>query len=215
MTVGDVMTNEVVTVTPDTDLKAAAALLLERGISGMPVVDGQGVVGVLSETDVLFKERASNEQRRLLDRILRDPDTPPTTKLDARLVADAMTSPAVTIDARRPVSEAATTLLEAGIDRLPVVVDGLLVGIVTRTDLVRVFVRSDEAIADEIRDDVVIRKAWASPGAIAVSVDGGEVVLEGHVDSEAVAESLARLTRNVPGVVGVDSRLSWPALGHA
>jgi CBS domain-containing protein len=211
MIVRDVMTKDVVTVAPAAALKTAAATMLAHGISGLPVVDARGVVGVLSETDVLFKERLRRDCQGLLDRVFRDPNAPPAVKLDARLVADAMTAPAVTIASGRPVSDAATTLLEHGIDRLPVVDSGRLVGIVTRSDLVRAFIRSDEAIADDIRNDVVVRKAWASPGAITVSVTRGEVVLEGHVDSEVFAETLVALARRVPGVVDVESRLSWPA----
>ena len=160
MIVRDIMTKDVVTVAPTAALKAAAAMMLEHGISGVPVVDASGLVGVLSETDILFKERVHPERRRLLGRLLHDPNAPAAVKLDAQLVADAMTAPAVTIASGRPVSDAATTLLELGIDRLPVVDSGRLVGIVTRSDLVRAFIRSDEAIADEIRDDVVVRKAW-------------------------------------------------------
>lgn len=211
MIVRDIMTKDVVTVAPTAALKAAAAMMLEHGISGVPVVDASGLVGVLSETDILFKERVHPERRRLLGRLLHDPNAPAAVKLDAQLVADAMTAPAVTIASGQPVSDAATTLLELGIDRLPVVDSGQLVGIVTRSDLVRAFIRSDEAIADEIRDDVVVRKAWASPSAITVSVTRGEVVLEGHVDSEPVAKTLVSLTRRVPGVVDVESQLSWPA----
>jgi CBS domain-containing protein len=211
MVVRDIMTKDVVTVAPSEALKTAAAKMLEHGISGVPVVDASGLAGVLSETDILFKERVHPERRRLLDRLLRDPNAPPAVKLDARLVEEAMTAPAVTIAPGRPVSDAATTLLELGIDRLPVVDGGRLVGIVTRSDLVRAFIRSDESIADEIRDDVVVRKAWASPGSITISVTRGEVVLEGDVDSETVAETVVSLARRVPGVVDVESRLSWPA----
>jgi CBS domain-containing protein len=140
MKVSDVMTENVFTVTPDTPLPVAANRMLEYGVSGFPVVDDGRVVGVLSETDVLYKEREASERHGLLDWIAHYPDDPPSGKLDARTAGEAMTTPAVTIAPERHISDAAALMLELGIDRLPVVSGGLLAGIVTRTDIVRAFV---------------------------------------------------------------------------
>jgi CBS domain-containing protein len=95
-------------------------------------------------------------------------------------------------------------------DRLPVVDGGgRVVGILTRTDLVRAFARSDREIAREIKDDVLIRTYWIEPGAVTVAVTDGEVVVDGEVDSEAIAESLPLAIERVPGVVSVRAGLTW------
>ena len=101
-------------------------------------------------------------------------------------------------------------MMESGVNRLPVLdADDRLVGIVTRADLVRAFVRSDEEIERELREDVALRTLWIDPGRVAISVDRGEVLLSGEVESDADAELLERFARRVLGVVGVVSRLRW------
>ena len=210
MRVEDVMSAPVVSVAPETPLKHAAALMLEHRISGVPVVSGGSLVGVLSETDILFKERTSPERHGLVDWVLHYGDDPPAAKLAARTARDAMTAPAVTVHRWRSVAAAAALLVDLGIDRLPVVDGDELVGIVTRADLVRAFVRRDEQIEDEIRGEVVVRTAWQAREAVDVAVTDGDVLLEGLVDNETAAELIASEARCVPGVVSVESRLRWP-----
>jgi CBS domain-containing protein len=210
MKVRDVMTVEVVTVTPDTPLKSAAALMLERGISGLPVVEEDEIVGVLSETDILFKEHTRPDRRGLVDWVMHYGEDPPEAKLDARLVGEAMTVPAVTVPPGRSVSDAATMMLDLALNRLPVVEGGQLVGIVTRSDLVRAFTRTDEEIEREIREDVILHTLWSEPNAISVEVDAGEVVIEGRVDSEQLASLICEYAMRVPGVVSLESKLTWP-----
>jgi CBS domain-containing protein len=210
MRVEDVMTREVVTVPPGASLKDAARLLVEHRISGLPVVDHQGhVLGVLSETDLLAKEA----DELLLPRPLAWPTgldaEVDRSKAEARLAGEAMTTPALTIEAHRPVGLAARRMIERGVNRLPVVEDGKLVGIVTRADLVRAFVRSDAEIATEIREDVVARRLRLDEHNVRVEVEDGEVTLTGTLDDRADAQSLAALVIKVPGVVGVQSELNW------
>jgi CBS domain-containing protein len=212
MKVRDVMTTELVTVTPDVPLKQAATLMLEHRISGLPVVDGERVIGVLSETDVLYKETKARDRQGLVDWIVHYGDDPPAAKLTARTAGEAMTSPAVTVPPGRSIADAATMLLELGIDRLPVVEAETLVGLVTRTDLVRAFARSDAAIVDEIRNDVLLRTLWSGTHSIAIAVEDGEVRLEGQVESETMADMIETFARRVPGVVAVVSHLSVPEL---
>jgi len=186
MKVEDVMTGEVVAVPPGASLKQAAQLLVERRISGVPVVDGENhVLGVLSEADVLAKETA--------------------VKVEARLVGEAMSAPAPTIERDREVSAAAALMLDRGVNRLPVVDEGELVGIVTRADLVRAFVRSDA----QIRDEVVADRVGLDRRSVKIEVDAGEVTLGGRLDSRADAYLLETLVAAVPGVVGVHSKLTW------
>lgn len=207
MRVSDLMTREVVTVTPETPLKDAAALLAQRGISGLPVVNAQGeVVGVLSEADVVAKASGEERRRGLLGWLL-EADLGLEDKLRARTVGDAMSAPAITIEASRPVHEAAALMVRESVNRLPVLDQGRLVGIVTRADIVRAFTRTDEEIEAEIRDELLRRTFWLEPGLVRVSVQDGAVTLEGTVESEADAELLPVFVARVPGVVSVQADL--------
>ncbi len=211
MRVEDVMTTDVWKVQSDTLLKEAAEILTKQRISGLPVVDGEDhVVGVLSEGDILFKETGKPEKESFLDRWLALPLTGLNEKLAARTVGESMTAPAVTISAKRPLAVAANLMIDEGVKRLPVVDDtGRLIGIVTRADLVRAFVRSDEEIAAEIREDVIRRTLWIEPDTVQVIVEGGEVRLAGEVETKTDAEVIPGLVQRVPGVVTVLSKLSW------
>ena len=210
MRVENVMTRDVVSVRPETPLKEVAHLLVERRISGVPVCDPAGrVIGVVSEADVLVKEEGVSVQPRgLLGWLLADEST--TAKALARTAGEAMTAPAMTIAASRPVSEAARTMVELGVNRLPVVDGDRLVGIVTRADLVAAFVRSDEEIEKEIEDDVLLRTLWIDPSPLQVTVRGGLVSVSGTVDRRSEAELVGAYVSRVPGVVDVDiSELAW------
>lgn len=208
--VGDVMTRDVVSVTRDIPLKDVAAMLVERGISGLPVCGPDGVVvGVLSEADLLVKQGGSPERSGgLFAWLVETASAPDLAKLRAHTAGEAMTAPAITVETASPVSEAARTMVSLGVNRLPVVEDGRLVGIVTRADLVRLFTRSDEEIARDIRQDVV-KRLWIAPERIEVDVEQGEVVLRGEVDTEVEAALLEKRIPLVAGVVGVRSELSW------
>jgi CBS domain-containing protein len=198
------MTREVVTVPPGASLKRAAQLLVEHRISGLPVVDMEGhILGVVSEGDVLFKEGAPVTPEPLAWLAGFDVEVD-RSKLDARLVGEAMTAPALTIAAGEPVSRAARLMSERGVNRLPVVEDDLLVGIVTRADLVRAFARSDAEIAREIREGL----AATGLRRLDVRVDEGEVTLEGDLGSPADAQLVVELAGEVPGVVAVHSNLT-------
>ena len=189
MRVSDIMTRAVRSVHTGTPLKEAAALMTEHRIAGLPVVDGEGaVVGVVSEGDVL----------RLIG-----------TDAQASVTREAMSSPAVTIGPDAPVSRAAHVMLERSINRLPVVVAGELVGILSRSDLVRAYTRGDEEIAREIQVEILGRPDGIGDGGISVEVDCGAVALAGVVDTLDDARRLYRLVSRVPGVVSVRSTVRW------
>jgi CBS domain-containing protein len=208
MNVAKVMTRKVITVAPRTPLKEVAQTMVEKRISGMPVVDEDGtVLGVVSEADILEKERA-RANGNMVSRLLELGDS---VKHDARDAADAMTAPPITIRPQRSISEAASLMLERRINRLPVVDDhNRLVGIVTRADLVRVFVRPDAQIEEEIRSDVILKTLWNAPDRFHVDVTSGEVTIEGEVHDAESAALLVRFVERVPGVVTVRSRITWP-----
>jgi CBS domain-containing protein len=213
----EIMTTDVLTVRSTTPLKEAAVLLAQHRISGLPVVDAQGhVVGVLSEGDILFKEIGARDKPSLFERLVAAPPSGLDLKLAATTAGEAMSAPALTISPNRPVTEAANVMIDEGVKRLPVIGDdGVLIGIVTRADLVRAFIRSDEEVAREIREEVIRRTLWLEPGQIDVTVQDGEVHLSGQVDSKSDAEMIPPMVQRVPGVISVLSKLRWPEAGVA
>jgi len=211
MKVEDVMTTDVATVTPSTPLKDVAQILVERDISGVPVVDADGsVLGVVSEADLLAKERAEPPTRGGPLAWLVDPiEIIERRKLGARVAGEVMTSPAVTIPPYRNLATAAGVMLDSRVNRLPVIRDGKLVGIVTRADLVRAFARSDAEVLREIREDVLGRQMLLDDYAVDVAVDAGDVVLSGVMGRRSQVELIPRLVARVAGVVGIENKLSW------
>ena len=211
MKVEDLMTREVVSTTPATSLKDVARTLMEHGISGLPVCDDDGVVvGVVSEADILVKERGRPEDPGLLGWILGEPSAVELTKLRARTAGEAMSAPPIVVAGYVQAAAAARILVTEGIKRLPVVDQhGALVGIVTRADLVRAFARTDEEVTREIVEDVVRRTLWAEPGAVQVAVRDGEVELSGSLDLKSEAELLSAFVERIPGVVSIRSDVAY------
>lgn len=219
MKIRSVMSTHVVTVSPETTLKDAAARLVRYGISGLPVVDHDGqLVGVLSEADILAKEAGSTRvgsarggsspREGMLAWLIGEPSR---LHLEARTVADAMSSPALTIGPERTAREAAARMLAEDVNRLPVTEGDTLVGIVSRADLVRAFARSDTEIRREIETDVIKQILWLDPADLDVGVEDGTVTLSGTLDSDADIELLREFVRRVPHWYSVAN--IHPALG--
>ena len=209
MKVQEIMSSDVMTIGPEAELRDVARLFVENGISGLPVCGAQReILGVVSEGDILFKEQGPRGQSVLSRFGGKAPKE--VEKALAVKVSEAMTAPAVTIPPYSSVAEAARLMSEHGINRLPVLKDGELVGIVTRTDLVRAFVRSDAEIRREITEDLIRRTLWIEvPEVVGVDVERGSVRLKGHLQTSSDASLLVRLVARVPGVVSVESDLSW------
>jgi CBS domain-containing protein len=187
MQVQDVMTSPAITVGADASLHEVAETLAAKHISGLPVVEAGGaLVGVISEADIIAKQG-------------HDPS-------DARTAREAMTSPARSIEPQGQVAEAARVMLAERVNRLPVVRDGELVGIVTRADLVRAFLRSDGEIREEIRESVALRWHGIDPNGLTVRVEEGAVEVEGHLAVDGDAELVEQVIRRIPGVVSVECR---------
>ena len=141
LTVRDVMTEDVAAVPPGATLLEVARLMDERRVSGLPVVDGGGrVLGVVSEADLLLKGRW------LVDRL----DVGQRLMFEIRVAGEAMSAPAVTIGPTSSLATAGRRMLAHDVNRLPVVEAGDLVGIVTRSDLVRGFSRGEAALAEAV-----------------------------------------------------------------
>lgn len=207
--VADVMTTGVVAAEEGTPFKEIARRMRSHLVSALPVVDGDGrVLGVVSEADLLPKEEDPEWLRpHLLEsgrrRVTR-------SKAEARTAGELMTSPAVTIGPDASLGQAARLMHERGCKRLPVVdASGRLVGMVSRADLLRVFLRPDEDIRREVVEEVLVRGLWVDPGDVSVRVREGVVTLEGPLERRSLVPILVRLVRGVDGVVGVEDRLSW------
>jgi CBS domain-containing protein len=212
MKVRDVMTHQVVTARPGMSLRDLALLLSEHRISGMPVVDGFGtIVGVVSEADILAKERGHSAVHASgLSWLFGERPAPDELRQQAATtVGEAMTTPAITVDQDRPLRQAAALMLDRGINRLPVTANGLLVGIVTRADLVRAYIRRDDEALEAIRDQVIRKTMWLDPDDMSVGVREGIARIAGTVDRRSTATILERLIGLVDGVDLVVSDLRW------
>jgi CBS domain-containing protein len=212
LNVRDVMTPTVITVGPSMSLGDVARVMAEHGISGAPVADPSGeLIGVISEGDFLLKERGRVARPPgALDRLLgRRTDEADDRRLSAQTAGQAMSAPPVTIDADRAVREAAALMIDRAINRLPVTSAGRLVGIVTRADLVRAYLRRDEETLRTIRDEVLRATMWIDPDSLQVEVKDGHVRLEGTVDRRSTATILEKLTGLVDGVDRVHNDLRW------
>jgi CBS domain-containing protein len=213
MTIRDVMTTPALTVRPDAPLKEVARLLIDSGISGVPVVDAHGaVLGVVSEGDFLFKEQGPQMLRhRRLARLLGESEATKRQigKLAARTAAEAMTAPPVTMEPSRSIQDAAAMMTERRVNRLPVVENGQLIGIVTRADLVRAYLRTDDELVRTIRQDVLHRILWLDPATFDVSVRNGEAVVRGNVERRSTARIVEEAIAMVPGIVSLTADVSW------
>jgi CBS domain-containing protein len=209
-----IMTRDVLTVAPDTSLRVVALLLSANHVSGLPVCAPDGsVLGVVSEADILRKEEGfPTNPGRLSGWLLRKIDGE-LDKISARTAGEAMTAPALTARPGQQVSDVARLMTLHKINRLPVVSEGRLVGIVSRADLVRAFHRSDEELEREIRDEVLWDIFLLPPEAFRLTVEGGVVTIRGTVRTAADAESVARCLRGVPGVLEVKSELVAREIG--
>jgi CBS domain-containing protein len=212
MKVTEVMSRPAITIAPDAPLADVARLLTDRAISGVPVVDEEGrCLGVLSETDLLVKQVSRPLSRRMpLEWIIGEHHDPEEVRRRGATTArEAMSQPPITIGVDRPVREAASIMVERDINRLPVLQDGRVVGIVTRADLVRAYLRLDEEIVAAVGDDVLRRTMWLDPAGFTIDVRDGIVRISGRVDRRSTARILEKLIGLVDGVVAVHSDLLW------
>jgi len=201
-TVADVMTREVVTVGPEASFRDVVRLIEDRHVDALPVVDGVGkVVGIIDESDLLLKEEYAEGQRgqsglpwqRRRDR----------ARASATTVQQAMSRHVVTVESGATLTTAARLMHRNHVSGLPVVTaDRRLEGIVTRSDLLRVFLGEDADLCTEVQS---VLGPVAARG-VSCSVTDGRVRLEGEVQLRSQAMAAAAMARRVPGVVDVDIR---------
>jgi len=209
-TVGDVMTRDVITVSPETTYREVVDTLVEHAVSAVPVVDASGhVLGVVSEGDLLHKVEAVDEQRAPLD-FMRPSRRIAARKAHGAVASEFMTAPPVTIVASASVVEAARELEAREIKRLPVTDEnGRLVGIISRRDVLRMHTRTDADISRDIVDTVLVHTLWIDPHNVHVDVKDGRVTLDGQLETRSLTQFAVRLSSTVPGVVDVTDRLRW------
>ncbi|MEU8677743.1 CBS domain-containing protein [Streptomyces sp. NPDC048560] len=197
-TVSDVMTHTAVAVGRRASYKEIVQLMEQWKISALPVLEGEGrVIGVVSEADLLPKEEYRVDVPTASDRLPSD-----VARAGAVCAEELMSSPAVTVHPDATLAEAARIMARRHVKRLPVVDRvGMLEGVVSRGDLLKVFLRSDEEIAAEIRSGVLPNVPNTT--GVEVSVRDGVVVLGGHLDDRALVPLLARAVRAVEGVVDI------------
>lgn len=208
MQIKDVMTKDVLVVFEQTPFKEIAELIESHRVSAVPVLDQQAPVGVVSEADLLLKAEGDGLQRRHWFRL--GPSRAEERKARGLCARDVMSSPAIVIGPEATVPEAAGRMREHHVKRLLVVdASGRLVGIVSRSDLLKVFARGDEEIKNEIESRILERTMLLRPGQVNVRVDEGVVWLQGQVDQRSEVSLLTGLVAGVDGVVDVDSKVGY------
>ncbi|WP_327365565.1 CBS domain-containing protein [Streptomyces sp. NBC_01217] len=200
--VGDLMTDEVVSVLPVTSFKEVAKLLAEHDVSGLPVLDEEDrVVGVVSESDLVARQATGHPVTGDARGTAAGTAVPSMAEFTA---AEVMSTPAVTVHAEETAPDAARLMTRRGVERLPVVDDeDRLVGIVTRRDLLRLFLRPDAEIRRRIVDEVLEGAMELAADSVAVHVVDGVVTLEGRLEDPSHIAILTRLVEQLDGVVAV------------
>jgi CBS domain-containing protein len=183
--------------------------MVEQHISALPVLDEDDrLIGVVSEADVILKQG---------HQIPRPPRwwEPAVRRMVVRRAAgdtarELMSTRPVTVGPRASLAQAARLMSDHAVKRLPVLDDqGCLVGVISRGDLLKAFVRSDDDIRQDVLSEVFVHLLWADPTQIDVKVTDGIVDLAGSVDRRSTAEAAERLVRRIDGVVDVVPRLGF------
>ncbi len=209
MRVVDLMASDVISVRKETTLRDAARLMVEKGISGLPVTDVDGtLVGVISEGDFLRKEvdRGDLMGRGLLGVLFDNRDS----LAEAETVAEVMAENVFTVSPDATLVEAARTMTTHGVKRLPVVTrEGKLVGVISRRDVVAAFTRPDELIEDEIREDILRRLLFLDPALLDISVKGGVVLISGELPTRTDTRLLEAMVQRTDGVIRAEINVTW------
>jgi len=225
MTASDIMTTPVITVSPQTSLHEVVDILLKRRISGVLVMDGDEVAGVVGDGDLLHRHEIGTdhwaEYRTWWQRLTRlDPASTAYVKTHGGHARDVMNTDVVSVTVDTPLAQIAVLFESRHIRRIPVLKDGHLKGIVTRADLMRALATSDGFAVASVNvsvsvDDDVIRKRliaelsaqpWWSATWSNVDVNDGVVSYVGVVQRRADRDAARIAAENIPGVRGVEDR---------
>ena len=222
MIVADVMTRNVISVSPDATIEHAAKLMLERGISGLFVVDHDGrLAGVITEGDLLRRDELGTQRHRpWWLRLLVSPGRQAAdfTRTHGRKVDDVMTHDVVTVGVNEPLDQVVELMEQHRIKRVPVTEDGKVVGVVSRADLLRALVvstRTEDPVDNDDRSvreaimDALDREAWAPMTSLNVTVAEGVVDLWGTITSEQERRAICVIAENTPGVKTVHDHMVY------
>lgn len=209
-TVKDVMSTLPVWVSETASFREIAARLRECRVSAFPVLDAHGkVTGVVSEADLLIKEAVPDEPNVVWGLLAGIVHHAARAKAGGVTAADLMTSPAVTIGPDEAVEHAVRLMQDRKVKRLPVIDQaGRLVGIISRSDVLAIFDRTDAEIREEIMSQVITGRS--EPSWYSVIVKDGVVMLESTPETAAIGRDLVRRVRHVQGVMAVRDRLVYP-----
>lgn len=219
----DLMTTNVVTVKPDSKVRDVAALMLEKHISGVPVLDDNGkLVGMISEGDLLRRPELGTEKhrRRWLAFFSRaDEQAREFTKSHALRAGDVMTKQVLHVAEGTPLGDVVGLMEKHRVKRLPVLSKGKLVGIVSRVDLIRALATrqaepmppppESDATIRAVMNDVLKNEDWALSAVVNVVVSDGVVHLWGVIDSDEQRQALRVAAENIPGVTAVEEHLTF------
>ncbi|GAA3560403.1 CBS domain-containing protein [Nonomuraea rosea] len=219
-TVKDVMTTRVTTVREHAPFRDIAEVLVTNGISAAPVVDGDDrVIGVVSEGDLMrkeeFREQYSGEsyrpsRRSQLRRWITGQHEAGERKAAENTAAGLMDAPAVTVSPFASISRAARLMDEHGVKRLIVVDDqGRPSGIVSRRDLLKMYLRDDDETRRRVVEGIPSHARWDDRDGIIVEVHDGIVTLSGQAGRRSEAKTAVQTAQRVEGVVDVHEALSW------
>jgi CBS domain-containing protein len=220
MKVRDVMTRKVISIPADTPAMAIARLLADRGVSAVPVTDSWGMLlGIVSEADLIRRLASSDKPEPGFLRTLfynREQAAARYAAVHGATAAEIMTRKVVTVTEEVTVEHAAHLIETRKVRRLPVVQDGVLVGILSRADLLRALLvpppeTSDETIRTAVAAEIA-RLPWADAPYVFFDVEDAVVRLYGFCHSAAVRKGLAAIAASVPGVKQVQDRITDAAL---
>jgi CBS domain-containing protein len=220
MIVADVMTRNVISVTPEDTVEAAAKAMLERRISGLLVVDSKGdLAGVVTEGDLLRRDEiGTDKDHPWWLRLLISPSRQAAdfVRAHGRHVKDIMTEDVVTVPHDAPLEEVVAAMEKNRIKRMPVTKDGRVVGIVSRSDLLRALIGRVRDVAPAGSDDRSVRdaimatldeKPWAPRTTLNVTVNKGVADIWGSITNENERAAIRVAVENTPGVTGVHDHL--------
>ncbi len=222
MNVRDVMTTEVLTVAPDASVLQAARLMLQNEISGLPVVDDRGnLVGMLTEGDFLRRSEIDTEHKasRWIE-FLMGPGLLAEAYVHAygRKVAEVMTKELQTVSPDTSLYHAVDLMERYHVKRLPVMSEDKLIGLVTRTDLMRAVVAkavknhaaklNDESIKQRLLDELK-KQSWAPFTVVDISVKDGVLKYSGCITDERERQAVRVAAENISGVTAIEDNLVW------
>jgi CBS domain-containing protein len=216
MRAADVMVRDVVTVHPETSIADAVKLLVDHDISALPVVDqGNRLIGIISEADLIHRvEIATERQRPWLVESLTAAATlaGEFAKSHGKTVGEIMTQEVVSTSEDASLAEIATLFERKRIKRVPIVRDGMVVGVVSRSNLIQALASApasppaedtDRRIRDQLLSRLAEQQRWTDFGSRNITVSGGVVHLWGLISSEAERKALIALVEGVPNVSSV------------